>query len=385
MSTQLAIEIKDLNKHQMTFYQIHQNHNWDDVKASIYSKNANDVEIALSNSSKTLEDFKALISPAAKPYLEQMAQLSHQITQKRFGKTIQLYVPLYLSNECTNSCVYCGFRHENKTSRVTLNEAQVLKEVQVIKEMGYEHILLVTGEHPKRNGFEYLRQMIRLIKPHFALISLEVAPLETEEYKALVDEGLHSVYIYQETYHAQNYKIYHPKGKKADLQYRLETPDRLGEAGVRKVGLGCLLGLEDWRTDSFFTALHLHYLEKKWWKTKYSISFPRIRPFAGAFPPNSIVTDADLLQLICAYRIFNEEIEIALSTREQPKFRNNMLKLGITSMSAGSKTEPGGYTQSNKELEQFSVCDDRSAQEFSSMIKAAGYEVVWKDWDGCLQ
>ena len=369
----------------MTFLPLHHLHQWDDVKSSIYAKTAAEVEFALSTPNKSLEDFKAMISPAAKPYLEQMAQLSKQITQKRFGKTIQLYVPLYLSNECTNSCVYCGFRHENKTERVTLNEEQVLKEVAVIKEMGYEHLLLVTGEHPKRNGFAYLQQMIRLVKPHFALISLEVAPMEIDEYKALVEEGLHSVYVYQETYHTHRYPEYHPRGKKADMQYRLETADRLGAAGVRKVGLGCLLGLEDWRTDSFFTALHLNYLEKTWWRTKYSVSFPRIRPFAGSFPPNSIVSDADLLQLICAYRIFNEEIEIALSTREQPKFRDNMVQLGITAMSAGSKTEPGGYTQSNKELEQFSVCDDRSPEEFSKMIKKAGYEVVWKDWDGCLQ
>jgi 2-iminoacetate synthase len=369
----------------MTFIPTHQLHQWNDVKASIYAKTAADVEFALSTPNKTLEDFKAMISPAAQPFLEKMAQLSNQITQKRFGKTIQLYVPLYLSNECTNSCVYCGFRHENKTERVTLNEEQILKEVAVIKEMGYEHLLLVTGEHPKRNGFAYLQKMIRLVKPHFALISLEVAPMETHEYKALVDEGLHSVYIYQETYHTDRYPEYHPRGKKADMQYRLETADRLGAAGVRKVGLGCLLGLEDWRTDSFFTALHLNYLEKTWWRTKYSVSFPRIRPFAGSFPPNSIVSDADLLQLICAYRIFNEEVEIALSTREQPKFRDNMVKLGITSMSAGSKTEPGGYAESNKELEQFSVCDDRSPEEFSNMIKKAGYEVVWKDWDGCLQ
>lgn len=369
----------------MTFLTTHNLHQWDDVKSSIYAKTAADVEFALSTPNKSLEDFKAMISPAAKPFLERMAQLSKQITQKRFGKTIQLYVPLYLSNECTNSCVYCGFRHENKTERVTLNEEQVLKEVAVIKEMGYEHLLLVTGEHPKRNGFAYLQQMIRLVKPHFALISLEVAPMEIDEYKALVEEGLHSVYVYQETYHTDRYPEYHPRGKKADMQYRLETADRLGAAGVRKVGLGCLLGLEDWRTDSFFTALHLNYLEKTWWRTKYSVSFPRIRPFAGSFPPNSIVSDADLLQLICAYRIFNEEIEIALSTREQPKFRDNMVQLGITAMSAGSKTEPGGYTESNKELEQFSVCDDRSPEEFSKMIKKAGYEVVWKDWDGCLQ
>ncbi len=369
----------------MSFYNTLQNYNWDEVKSSIYTKTAADVETALSKLKRSLEDFKALISPAARPYLEQMAALSQQLTQKRFGKTMQLYVPLYLSNECTNSCVYCGFRHENKMGRVTLNEEQVLKELEVIKAMGYEHILLVTGEHPKRNGVEYLKKMIQLIKPHFSLISLEVAPLDADEYKTLVDEGLHSVYIYQETYNSQNYSIYHPRGKKADMRYRVETPDRLGEAGVRKVGLGCLLGLEDWRTDSFFTALHINYLEKAWWRTKYSVSFPRMRPFAGSYTPNCVVTDHDLLQLICAYRIYNEEVEIAFSTREQPKFRDNMLKLGVTSMSAGSKTEPGGYAESNKELEQFAVNDNRSSFEVSEMIKANGYEVVWKDWDECLQ
>jgi 2-iminoacetate synthase len=369
----------------MTFYETLQQYSWDETKNSIYNKTAKNVEAALANPSKTLEDFKALISPAAKPYLEEMAQLSQRITQKRFGKTIQLYVPLYLSNECSNSCVYCGFRHENKTNRVTLDKEQVMREIEVIKAMGYEHILLVTGEQPKKNGFDYLQQMIRLIKPYFSLISIEVAPLDIEEYKGLVDEGLHSVYVYQETYNTERYSEYHPRGKKANMQYRLETGDRLGESGVRKVGLGCLLGLEDWRTDSFFTAVHLHYLEKTWWRTKYSVSFPRIRPFAGSYTPNSIVSDSDLLQLICAYRIFNEEVEIALSTREQAIFRDNMLKLGVTSMSAGSKTEPGGYTQSNKELEQFAISDDRSPKELADMIKSNGYEVVWKDWDECLQ
>lgn len=369
----------------MTFFDIHQQYNWDETKNSIYSKTDQDVVTALAKSSKSLEDFKALISPAARPYLEEMAQQSQRITQQRFGKTIQLYVPLYLSNECTNSCVYCGFRHENKTARITLNEEQILREIEVIKSMGYEHVLLVTGEHPKQNGFEYLQQMIRLIKPYFSLISIEVAPLNADEYKELVDEGLHSVYVYQETYNADKYNFYHPRGKKSNMQYRLETADRMGVAGVRKVGIGCLLGLEDWRTDSFLTAVHLQYLEKTWWRTKYSVSFPRIRPFAGSFPPNVIVTDADLLQLICAYRIFNEEVEIALSTREEASFRDNMMKLGVTTMSAGSKTEPGGYADNNNELEQFSISDNRTPQEFASMIKNNGYEVVWKDWDDCLQ
>ncbi len=369
----------------MTFFDIHQQYNWDTVKVSIHSKTVKDVEDALAKPNRTLEDFKALISPAASPFLEQMAQKSQEITQKRFGKTIQLYVPLYLSNECTNSCIYCGFRCENETARVTLNEHQVLKEVEVIKAMGYENVLLVTGEHPKKNGCDYLQKIIRLIKPHFSQISLEVAPLDNEGYKLLVNEGVHAVYVYQETYNSERYPVYHPRGKKSNMQYRLETADRLGEEGVRKVGLGCLLGLEDWRTDSFFTALHINYLEKKWWRTKFSISFPRMRPFAGSYKPNVEVTDQDLLQLICACRIFNEEVEVTLSTREQPKFRDNLVKLGITAMSAGSKTEPGGYAENSKELEQFKITDDRSPKEICEMINYKGYEVVWKDWDECLQ
>lgn len=370
----------------MSFYDIFQSYSWEEVKHSIYSKTTQDVEQALLHpGSGNTEHFKALISPAARPYLEQMAQMSHRITQKRFGKTMQLYIPMYLSNECANSCVYCGFSRENKTPRLTLNETQTLQEAAAIKKMGYEHLLLVTGEYPSRNGAAYLEKMIRVLKPQFAQLSLEVGPMSTKDYQTLVEAGAYAVYVYQETYHTERYPVYHPRGKKSDMRYRLETPDRLGEAGMRKVGLGCLLGLEDWRTDSFFTALHLNYLEKEWWRTKYSISFPRMRPFTGSYTPNSIVSDADLLQLICAYRIFNEEVEIALSTREHPHFRDHMVGLGVTTMSAGSKTDPGGYTLNSGELEQFSISDDRSPEDFAAMIKSKGYEVVWKDWDLCLQ
>ncbi|MTK54051.1 2-iminoacetate synthase ThiH [Paludibacter sp.] len=370
----------------MTFFDIFQQHEWETTQASIYAKTAADVERTLAKQGKRdLEDFKALISPAAQPYLEQMAVLSRQLTQKRFGKTLQLYIPLYLSNECTNSCVYCGFRHENETTRITLNEAQTLREATVIQQMGFEHLLLVTGEHPRQNGPDYLKKMLKLLRPMFAQISLEVAPMKTEEYQSLVDEGAYAVYVYQETYNAGRYAGYHPRGKKANMQFRLETGDRCGEAGMRKIGLGCLLGLEDWRTDSFFTALHLNYLEKRWWQSRFSVSFPRIRPFEGSFEPNSIVTDADLLQLICAYRIFNEEVEIALSTRERPAFRDNLVQLGVTTMSAGSRTDPGGYTENNKELEQFAISDDRDPETFTTMVRSKGYEVVWKDWDMCLQ
>ena len=365
----------------MSFSEIFRNYNWDDIKSRIYSKTSQDVENALSKPQRNLEDFMALISPAAAPYLEQMAQLSHKLTQKRFGKTIQMYIPMYLSNECQNICTYCGFSLDNKIPRRTLTEKEILSEITHIKAMGYDHILLVTGEANKTVGLEYFKKAFRLINPSFSHISLEVQPLDQHEYEELIPLGLNTVLVYQETYHQEDYKKHHPKGKKSNFDYRLETPDRLGRAGIHKIGLGVLFGLEDWRTDSFFTALHLQYLERKYWKTKYSISFPRLRPHAGGLTPKVEMTDRELVQLICAYRIFNEEVELSLSTRESNKFRDNVIKLGITSISAGSKTNPGGYANAPESLEQFEIDDQRSPAQIAEMLTRQGYEPVWKDWD----
>lgn len=359
---------------------------WTEIQKSIYSKTTTDVEAALTRREKrTLEDFKALISPAAAPYLEQMAVLSHQLTKKRFGKTIQMYVPLYLSNECQNVCTYCGFSFTNQIPRRTLTEAEVLKEVEVIKAMGYDHVLLVTGEANKIVGTEYFKKIITLIRPYFSNISLEVQPLSQQEYAQLIELGVYSVLVYQETYNRECYAQYHLKGKKSNYEFRLETPERLGRAGIYKIGLGVLLGLEDWRTESVFCAMHLEYLEKIFWQTKYSISFPRLRPAEGAELSDKHMTDKELTQLICAYRIFDEELELSLSTRESVKFRDNIIRLGITSTSAGSKTNPGGYAVAQESLEQFEVDDTRSAQEIASVIRSQGYEVVWKDWDRTYQ
>ena len=364
-----------------SFKDIFESFQWDEVKETIYSKNKNDVEHALHTSKKTLEDFKALISPAAMPYLEPMAQLSQKLTQKRFGKTIQLYIPLYLSNECNNICTYCGFSLDNKVRRRTLNNDEILREIAVIKSLGYDHVLLVTGEANQAVHVAYFKKVLELIRPYFAQISMEVQPLDTAEYGELIPLGLTSVLVYQETYHQEDYKKHHPKGKKSNFNYRLETPDRLGKAGIHKIGLGVLIGLEDWRTDSFFTALHLSYLEKTYWQTRYSLSFPRLRPFSGGLEPKVEMTDKELVQLICAYRICNEEVEISLSTRESEQFRNQCVKLGITSISAGSKTNPGGYAVEPESLEQFEISDERSPSEIAEMIKKNGYEPVWKDWD----
>jgi 2-iminoacetate synthase len=268
----------------------------------------------------------------------------------------------------------------NKILRTTLSDEHILKEVEVIKSYGYDHILLLSGEANRTVGTDYFRNAIRLIRPYFSNISMEVQPLEEEDYKLLKDEGLYAVFVYQETYKQQNYKDYHLKGRKSNFEYRLDTPDRLGSAGVHKIGLGILIGLEDWRVDSWFNALHLQYLRKTYWQTKYSVSFPRLRPAAGYPDPNHIMTDKELVQLICAYRLFDENLELSLSTRETPHFRDNIIKLGITSISAGSKTDPGGYAGNLHALEQFEISDYRTPAEIAEMIRINGYEPVWKDW-----
>jgi len=362
------------------FKDIFDQYNWDDIRDLIYSKSSLDVVRALNKKYPDMDDFAALVSPAASEYLENLASKSHQLTQKRFGNTMQMYIPMYLSNECQNICTYCGFSLDNKILRTTLTDDQILKEIEVIKSLGYDHILLVSGEANRTVGTDYFIHTIRLIKPYFSNISIEVQPLDQEEYELLMNEGLYAVLVYQETYHKENYKDYHPKGKKSNFDYRLDTPDRLGKAGVHKIGLGTLIGLEDWRTDAWFCALHLNYLRKTYWQTKYSVSFPRLRPAVGYPDPKHIMSDKELVQLICAYRLFDENLELSLSTRETPEFRDNVIKLGITSISAGSKTDPGGYAGTLHALEQFEISDDRSPAEIAKMIQSNGYEPVWKDW-----
>lgn len=368
-----------------TFKDIFDAYNWEDTLSSILSKNKADVLRALGNTKRDLEDFKALISPAAKPYLEEMAQLSRQLTKKRFGNTIQMYSPMYLSNECQNICTYCGFSLTNKIPRRTLTDDEILKEVAYIKGKGYDHILLVTGEANRTVGVDYINNALQLIRSHFSNITIEVQPLDQNEYEQLIESGLYAVLVYQETYHREEYKKHHPKGKKSNFDYRLDTPDRLGKAGIHKIGLGALFGLEDWRADSFFTALHLKYLQKTYWKTKYSISFPRLRPHSGGLEPKVEMTDPDLVQLICAFRLLDEDLELSISTRESEVFRNNIVNLGITSISAESKTNPGGYTVEPQSLEQFEISDERSTEEIAIMLKDQGLEVVWKDWENNWQ
>lgn len=369
----------------MTFYNIVKDLDWSDLTRSIYSKTIKDAEKALTNNYLTEDDFKALLSPAAQPLLEEMAQQSYQLTRQRFGNVVQLYIPLYLSNFCENSCVYCGFSANNHIGRKTLTKQELDAEMAAIRQERFKHILLVTGEAPVRAGVDYLADAIRQVKQNFSQVSIEVQPLEVADYQKLAEQGLHAVYIYQETYHEMAYPLYHPRGRKADFKYRLETPDRIGEAGIHKTGLGNLIGLEDWRTEAYITGLHLRYLRKKYWQGKYSLSFPRLRPFAGeGFQPNFTTSERDLTQLICAYRLWDHDVELSLSTRESPVYRDNVFPIGITAMSAGSKTGPGGYG-GNNELEQFAVHDDRTPAEVAQAIMKRGFEPVWKDWSLYMQ
>ena len=367
-----------------SFYDTIKDLDWEEIRDSIYSKTKLDVEKALNAKNPSIEDFKALVSPSAKDYLEPMARMSRDITQRRFGKTIQFYVPLYLSNECSNHCIYCGFNHNNPIERKTLTDDELIEEIKAIKAMNMDNVLLLTGEHPSNVGVDYIENAVKLCRPYFSTINLEVFPMKEDEYARLIQAGINSVYVYQETYHEKRYKHYHPKGMKSNYQYRLETPERLARAGIHRVGFGALIGLEDWRVEMVFMAMHLKYMTKNYWRTKYAVAFPRIRPAEGGFEPNFIMSDKEYAQTIWAYRLFDNDIDISMTTRESKEFRSNFVSLGITSMSAGSKTEPGGYSKPNNELEQFHINDNRTEKEMEDMVKQQGYEVIYKDWDRIL-
>lgn len=356
---------------------------WKQTTEAIYAKTDADVRRALAKQHCSVEDFMALISPAAEPYLEVMARLSRHYTEERFGKTISLFIPLYLTNSCTNSCVYCGFHIQNPMPRTILSPTEIEQEYRAIKQLGpFENLLLVTGENPVVAGVDYIARALDLAKPYFSNLKIEVMPLKTEEYAELITHGLNGVICFQETYNRARYNIYHPRGMKSKFEWRLNAPDRMGEAGVHSIGMGALIGLEDWRTDVTMMAHHLRYLQKRYWKTKYSVNFPRMRPAENeGFQPNVVMSDKELAQLTFAMRIFDHDVDISYSTREAAMLRDNMATLGVTTMSAASRTEPGGYYTYPEALEQFDVCDNRSAAEVEAALRNVGREPVWKDWD----
>jgi 2-iminoacetate synthase len=377
-----------------------------------------DVRNSLLKSKLSLADFACLVSPAASEFLGQLSLRSQKLTQQRFGKVVRLFAPLYVSNECVNNCAYCGFSRDNPILRVTLSVEEVLCEAHALREQGFRNILLVAGEHPKFVSNNYLRDCIAALHEESPSVSLEVGPMETEDYRPLVAAGADGLVVYQETYDRKVYAQVHTAGPKKDFDWRLDTPERAYAAGFRRLGISALYGLADWRVEAICVAAHAEYLLRHCWKAQVTISLPRLRPCAGEFQPLTQISDRELAQLICAFRLMFPDAGLVLSTREPAKLRDGLIPLGITMMSAGSHTEPGGYTGAGREklhqtirgkivelptetrltgagasewagdnrhaTGQFEVSDDRSPREVADLIHKLGYEPVWKDWDSAL-
>ncbi|MBM3838186.1 MAG: 2-iminoacetate synthase ThiH [Verrucomicrobia bacterium] len=372
------------------------------------------VRASLESANPSLPDFAHLISRAASELLEPLCQRSQQLTQQRFGRVIRFFAPLYLSNECINNCKYCGFSRDNPILRVTLSVEDVLREAQSLKEQGFRNILLVAGEHPKFVSRSYLADCVRVLHGEFPSVSLEVGPMETEDYAPLAAAGAEGLVVYQETYDRAVYAAMHTAGPKRDFNWRLETPERAYRAGFRRLGIGALFGLGDWRWEALGVAAHAQYLLRHCWKAQLTISVPRLRPHAGEFEPLTRISDRELVQLVCAFRLMFPDVGLVLSTRESARLRDGLIPLGITLISAGSHTEPGGYTGAGQEkihrtergrivalaanasewaaangqapraTGQFDISDSRPPREVAELVRRLGYEPVWKDWDAAL-
>ncbi|MBI3415583.1 MAG: 2-iminoacetate synthase ThiH [Verrucomicrobia bacterium] len=372
------------------------------------------VRESLLKSIPELADFARLISPAAANLLEPICQRSQALTRQRFGKTIRLFAPLYLSNECINNCQYCGFSRDNAILRVTLSVEEVLREARALKAQGFRNLLLVAGEHPKFVSNGYLAECVRALHTEVPGVSLEVGPMETTEYRSLVEAGAEGLVVYQESYDRETYAAMHTAGPKRNFNWRLETPERAYAAGFRRLGIGALFGLSDWRREALAVAAHAEFLLRHCWKAQLTISLPRLRPCAGEFAPLTQMSDRDLVQLVGAFRCCFPDVGLVLSTREPATLRDGLIPLGVTLISAGSHTEPGGYTGAGKEnihrtergrivdlaanagewapvvsratnaTGQFEIADERSPLEVAEQIRRLGYEPVWKDWDAAL-
>jgi 2-iminoacetate synthase len=363
-----------------TFYDYYNTLDFELIEKTTKEDSPDKVLDILKKEKITYTDFLYLISPSSDPHLDKMADMAKNITEKHFGKVIQLYIPLYLSNVCRNGCTYCGFNSKHKTERRTLSCEEIENELLKIKELKYQQVLLLTGDAPDVVGDDYICKAIKLSKKYFPLVSLEVYQAEKESYKKFSEAGALGLTIYQETYHRGTYDKVHLHGRKKDFVNRLNAPDRALSAGMRKAGIGALLGLYDYKFDAAIMGAHASYLMKKYWRSEISISFPRIRKATGNYLPEYIISDKELVKLILALRIFLPRVGITISTRESAHFRDNMIGLGITMMSAGSKTNPGGYGKIKSD-EQFSIVDDRSVEDILQAIKKRGYQPVFKDWD----
>ncbi len=324
-----------------------------------------------------------LIAPAAQSYLEDMANAAHRLTVQRFGKTISLYAPLYVSSYCCNQCLYCGFNCSNEYERCRLTVEQAVNEARIIREEGFTDLLLVSSEDRQFITVDYLCELAQQLRGMFSSLSLEIHQLETSEYERLFEAGVDGVTLYQETYDPNVYAQYHLKGPKSDFPRRLRAFDSFGLAGMRKLGLGVLLGLTDWRLETLALGIHGHYLMKHYWRSQISFSFPRLRPAnkVQAQQFDHLMPDQDLVQMILALRLCFADAGLVISTRESAHLRDSLVPLGVTKMSAGSKTNPGGYGQKDETLEQFAIDDARCPSQIAQMLKTQGMEPVWKDWD----
>lgn len=357
--------------------------------------------------SASVRQFEQLIAPKSPEEFEAMAQESRAVTLQNFGRTMRLFAPLYLSNECINNCRYCGFSRDNPILRVTLSVQEVAAEARYLSQAGFRQILLVAGEHPKFVSGDYLTECVRALSSDFPSIAIEVGPMTTDEYIPVVRAGAEGLVVYQETYHRGVYAELHTAGPKRDFDYRLDSPERAYAAGFRRIGVGALLGLWRWQDEAVALAAHLEYLLQHCWQTQITVSLPRLRPAAGEFRPPFSINDRELAQLICAMRLTFPQVGIVLSTRERPALRDALVSLGVTMMSAGSHTEPGGYTGRGTEhlhrtvrgrivppefqdgedelaTGQFEISDDRSPEKVATVLRERGLEPVWKDWEQAL-
>ncbi|OAT81677.1 2-iminoacetate synthase ThiH [Desulfotomaculum copahuensis] len=325
-------------------------------------------------------DYLALLSPRAENFLEEMALKAHRLTVQQFGRVIFLFTPLYVANYCVNHCLYCGFQAHNRLERKKLSPAEVEAEAGVIAASGLKHILILTGESRRESPVSYMQECVEVLKKYFTSISIEVYPLEEEEYAALIAAGVDGLTIYQETYNEEAYAELHPAGPKRNYRFRLDAPERGCRAGMRAVNLGALLGLHEWRSEAFFTGLHADYLQNKYPAVEVSISPPRMRPQLGGFQPRVDVSDKNLVQYILAFRLFMPRGGITVSTRERAELRDRLVKLGVTKMSAGSCTAVGGRTAADGATGQFDISDERGVTEMTGMIYSQGYQPVFKDW-----
>ena len=348
--------------------------------ADIYT--AKDVKEALAAETCSVDNFKALLSPAALPFLEEIAQKAQKETRKHFGNSVAIFTPLYIANYCENYCVYCGFNCHNKIKRAQLNAEEIEKEMQAIAETGLEEVLILTGESPNKSSVEYIGEACKIAKKYFKLIGLEVYPMDSKDYAYLLECGADFVTVFQETYNSDKYKTLHLGGRKRIFPYRLNAQERAIMGGMRGVGFAALLGLDDFRKDALATGMHAYLLQKKYPHAEIAFSCPRLRPIINNDKINpKDVHEPQLLQIICAYRIFMPFASITISTRECERFRDNIIQIAATKISAGVNVGIGGHSQEEeKGDEQFEISDGRSVDEIYQMIEDNGMQPVMTDY-----